>query len=57
MSFLRANSRSLLPDVLAGHDAHDSTTVSDVFKKFTLPEEISIKGLHIGIPDVSSLSF
>ncbi|XP_064629764.1 glutamyl-tRNA(Gln) amidotransferase subunit A, mitochondrial-like [Lineus longissimus] len=37
-------------NVLAGHDVSDSTTVRDVFKKFSLPDEISIKGLHIGIP-------
>ena len=42
----------LFVDILAGHDVHDSTTVTDEFRPFTLPDDISIKGLHIGIPKV-----
>ncbi|XP_030851227.1 glutamyl-tRNA(Gln) amidotransferase subunit A, mitochondrial [Strongylocentrotus purpuratus] len=35
---------------MAGHDPMDSTTVTDPFTPFTLPDEIDVKGLHIGIP-------
>ncbi|KAJ8314550.1 hypothetical protein KUTeg_006700 [Tegillarca granosa] len=41
---------SLLLNVLAGHDTHDSTTLTDPFQEFTIPEDISVKDLHIGIP-------
>ncbi|XP_067125846.1 glutamyl-tRNA(Gln) amidotransferase subunit A, mitochondrial [Centruroides vittatus] len=40
---------SLILDVLAGHDQLDSTTVSDKLT-FYVPDEISIKDMHIGIP-------
>ena len=42
-----------VPDVMAGHDLRDSTTVTDPFSPFTLPEDISVSGLHIGIPKVT----
>ncbi|XP_019647760.1 PREDICTED: glutamyl-tRNA(Gln) amidotransferase subunit A, mitochondrial-like [Branchiostoma belcheri] len=35
---------------LAGHDPKDSTTVSDPFQPFSLPEHIDITRLHVGIP-------
>ncbi|CAH1228988.1 QRSL1 [Branchiostoma lanceolatum] len=35
---------------LAGHDPKDSTTVSDPFQPFSLPEDIDITRLHVGIP-------
>ena len=38
---------------IGGHDPLDSTTVTDPFEAFTLPDEISVKDLHIGIPKVS----
>ncbi|XP_052090708.1 glutamyl-tRNA(Gln) amidotransferase subunit A, mitochondrial-like isoform X2 [Mytilus californianus] len=41
---------SILFNVMAGHDVHDSTTVTDTFNHFTLPDKVSIKDLHIGIP-------
>lgn len=37
---------------MAGHDVHDSTTVNDEFNHFTLPDNMNIKDLHIGIPKV-----
>ena len=42
----------LLIDALAGHDVRDSTTVTDPFQNFSLPDDISVKHLHIGIPKV-----
>ncbi|XP_033635500.1 glutamyl-tRNA(Gln) amidotransferase subunit A, mitochondrial-like [Asterias rubens] len=35
---------------IAGHDPLDSTTVTNTFEPFELDEEISLDGLHIGIP-------
>ncbi|XP_072035694.1 glutamyl-tRNA(Gln) amidotransferase subunit A, mitochondrial-like [Amphiura filiformis] len=35
---------------IGGHDPLDSTTVTDSFDPFTLPDEISVKDLTIGIP-------
>jgi|JYMV01.1.fsa_nt_gi hypothetical protein len=37
---------------MGGHDIKDSTTVTDEFINFTLPDDISVKNLHIGIPKV-----
>lgn len=42
----------LLIDAIAGHDVRDSTTVTDPFQNFSLPDDISVKHLHIGIPKV-----
>ena len=39
-------------DVVGGHDPLDSTTVTDSFDPFTLPDDISVKDLTIGIPKV-----
>ncbi|XP_077977286.1 glutamyl-tRNA(Gln) amidotransferase subunit A, mitochondrial-like [Glandiceps talaboti] len=36
--------------VIGGHDVYDSTTVTDSFQAQTLPDDISVKDLHIGIP-------
>lgn len=44
-------------DAVAGHDTRDSTTVTDSMETFTLPDDISVKQLHIGIPKVHILSF
>ncbi|KAK3097319.1 hypothetical protein FSP39_008595 [Pinctada imbricata] len=41
---------TILLNILAGHDVNDSTTVADEFLPFTLPDEVSVKGLNIGIP-------
>lgn len=41
---------SLLFNAVAGHDTRDSTTVTDSMDTFTLPDDISVKHLHIGIP-------
>ena len=38
--------------VVGGHDPLDSTTVTDSFDPFTLPDDISVKDLTIGIPKV-----
>jgi hypothetical protein len=35
---------------MGGHDIKDSTTVTDEFINFTIPDDISVKNLHIGIP-------
>ncbi|XP_013403306.1 glutamyl-tRNA(Gln) amidotransferase subunit A, mitochondrial [Lingula anatina] len=43
----------IMLNVLAGHDVHDSTTMTDPYKPVLavdFPEKISLKGLHIGIP-------
>ncbi len=40
-------------DALAGHDPKDSTTVSDPFVPVELPDEVSVKDIHVGIPQVS----
>ncbi|XP_033098070.1 glutamyl-tRNA(Gln) amidotransferase subunit A, mitochondrial-like [Anneissia japonica] len=37
-------------NVIGGHDPLDSTTLPSPFHQITLPEEISVKELHIGIP-------
>lgn len=47
----------VLTDAVAGHDTRDSTTVTDSMETFTLPDDISVKHLHIGIPKVHILSF
>lgn len=47
----------VLTDAVAGHDTRDSTTVTDFMETFTLPDDISVKHLHIGIPKVHILSF
>ncbi|XP_068135527.1 glutamyl-tRNA(Gln) amidotransferase subunit A, mitochondrial-like [Hyperolius riggenbachi] len=36
--------------VLAGHDPLDSTTIQDSFQPFTLPDEVYVKDLCVGIP-------
>ncbi|XP_071509179.1 glutamyl-tRNA(Gln) amidotransferase subunit A, mitochondrial-like [Diadema antillarum] len=36
--------------MIAGHDPLDSTTVTNPFTPFKMPEEVDVKGLHIGIP-------
>lgn len=41
---------TILFNVMGGHDIKDSTTVTDEFNNFTLPDDISVKNLHIGIP-------
>lgn len=41
---------SLLFNAVAGHDTRDSTTVTDSMETFTLPDDICVKHLHIGIP-------
>ncbi|XP_022082153.1 glutamyl-tRNA(Gln) amidotransferase subunit A, mitochondrial-like [Acanthaster planci] len=35
---------------MAGHDPLDSTTVMNPFQSFELPENISVEGLRVGIP-------
>lgn len=47
----------VVTDAVAGHDTRDSTTVTDSIETFTLPDDISVKHLHIGIPKVYILSF
>lgn len=47
----------VLTDAVAGHDTRDSTTVTDSMETFILPDDISVKHLHIGIPKVHILSF
>lgn len=47
----------VLTDAVAGHDTRDSTTVTDFMETFTLPDDICVKDLHIGIPKVYILSF
>ena len=42
----------LLIDAIAGHDVMDSTTVTDPLQNFSLPDDISVKHLHVGIPKV-----
>ena len=44
--------KSVGTGAIAGHDPLDSTTVTDTFEPFELDEEISLDGLHIGIPKV-----
>lgn len=46
----------VLTDAVAGHDTRDSTTVTDSMETFTLPDDICVKHLHIGIPKVYILS-
>lgn len=46
----------VLTDAVAGHDTRDSTTVTDSMETFTLPDDICVKHLHIGIPKVHILS-
>nr|XP_022294168.1 glutamyl-tRNA(Gln) amidotransferase subunit A, mitochondrial-like [Crassostrea virginica] len=41
---------SILFNAIAGHDVRDSTTVTDPLQNFSLPDDISVKHLHIGIP-------
>ncbi|CAG2211683.1 QRSL1 [Mytilus edulis] len=41
---------ALFSKTMYGHDVHDSTTVTDEFNHFTLPDNMDIKDLHIGIP-------
>lgn len=41
---------ALLLCSLAGHDPKDSTTITQPFNSFILPDEVNVKGLHIGIP-------
>ncbi|XP_066283764.1 glutamyl-tRNA(Gln) amidotransferase subunit A, mitochondrial-like [Branchiostoma lanceolatum] len=41
---------AIMLGALAGHDPKDSTTVSDPFQPFSLPEDIDITRLHVGIP-------
>ncbi|XP_041354976.1 glutamyl-tRNA(Gln) amidotransferase subunit A, mitochondrial-like [Gigantopelta aegis] len=41
---------AIVLNTLAGHDVMDSTTVRDKFQPVTLPDEISVKNLHVGIP-------
>ncbi|KAL5010613.1 hypothetical protein ScPMuIL_012918 [Solemya velum] len=41
---------AILLNCLAGHDVFDSTTVPDEYNPIHLPDDISVKGLHIGIP-------
>ncbi|XP_056014404.1 glutamyl-tRNA(Gln) amidotransferase subunit A, mitochondrial-like isoform X2 [Ostrea edulis] len=41
---------SLIFNAVAGHDVRDATSVTDPLEKFTLPDDISVKDLHIGIP-------
>ncbi|XP_035685707.1 glutamyl-tRNA(Gln) amidotransferase subunit A, mitochondrial-like [Branchiostoma floridae] len=41
---------AIMLGALAGHDPKDSTTVSDTFQPFSLPEDIDITRLHVGIP-------
>ncbi|XP_072264815.1 glutamyl-tRNA(Gln) amidotransferase subunit A, mitochondrial [Pyxicephalus adspersus] len=36
--------------VLAGHDPLDSTTIQDPFQTFTLPDDIDVTNLCVGIP-------
>lgn len=35
---------------VAGHDFHDSTTVTDKFKPVYLDDRFSLEGVHVGIP-------
>ena len=46
------HNKCYITDVMGGHDIKDSTTVTDEFNNFTLPDDISVKNLHIGIPKV-----
>ena len=39
-------------DCLAGHDSFDSTTLPVKHEPFIIGDDISIKGLHVGIPKV-----
>ncbi|XP_061193448.1 glutamyl-tRNA(Gln) amidotransferase subunit A, mitochondrial-like [Saccostrea echinata] len=41
---------NLIFNAVAGHDVRDSTTITDPFEKFTLPDDINVTNLHIGIP-------
>ena len=43
-----------LTDVVAGRDPLDSTSVADPYTPFELPDDISLSGVHVGIPKVSS---
>lgn len=42
-----------ITDIMAGHDPLDSTTVPEKYPPVSLPDEVSLKGLHIGIPKVT----
>lgn len=41
---------SILLNYIGGHDNKDSTTVKNRFSPADLPQDVSVKGLHIGVP-------
>ena len=49
---LDGNSDHSLTDVVAGRDTLDSTSVDDPYTSFELPDDISLSGVHVGIPKV-----
>lgn len=48
---------TLFVDILAGRDVFDSTTIDQPFVPFKLPDDVSVKGLRVGIPRVIHLAF
>lgn len=42
----------LSPDSVAGHDVHDSTTLTESHTPFNIQENLDLSKLHIGIPKV-----
>lgn len=50
-----SGSSKIVLGVLAGHDQMDSTTVPDEFVPFDLPDNVSLRGVSVGIPKVCKI--